>query len=226
MNAHSARAASKEIHELIESHLKEVRGGACVSRRGGAIHLDKTIDPQLRKQTETFLNSAGRALKGMQEVMRLLGVDIGFLYQKQSSLGRGIEKLKKTQPELAAYLLATRSRWSERLVNARNALEHEGWVLPRVRYHDQNGVLNPIEPTVDAEPVSQFAERILQRLACFIEELSIHSLQQQLVAGISITEVPLSERDPKLPERFRLTLNGGGMPIWHIDYHEKQFDET
>ena len=226
MNAHSARAASKEIRELTDGHFKEVRDGACVTRRGSTTHIEKSIDPQLRKQTETFLNSAGRALKSMQAVMRLLGIEIGSLYQKETSFERGIEKLKKTLPELTAYLLATRARWSERLSNARNALEHEGWTLPRVGYEDRGGILNAIEPRVNGEPVSQFAEKIFERLACFIEELSVHALQRRLMTGISVTELPLSERDSKVPERFRLALATGGRRIWCIHYHENKFDET
>lgn len=157
MNLHSARGASKEIHKLITGHVEEVRKGTCVVRRGNTIQIDENIDQQLRRQTETFLNSAGRAFKSMQELMRLLGLEIGFLYQKQQSFERGIEKLKKTQPDLAAYLLEVRAKWSERLTNARNALEHAGWVLPRVRYEDHNGIVVAIEPMVDGESVSQFA---------------------------------------------------------------------
>lgn len=226
MNLHSARGASKEIHKLITGHVEEVRKGTCVVRRGNTIQIDENIDQQLRRQTETFLNSAGRAFKSMQELMRLLGREIGFLYQKQQSFERGIEKLKKTQPDLAAYLLEVRAKWSERLTNARNALEHAGWVLPRVRYEDHNGIVVAIEPMVDGESVSQFAQKMLERLACFIEELSIHGLQGKLTAGISITELPISDRDPKAPERFRLALVSGGMPIWQIHYHDRSFEQT
>src|SRR5208337_176089 len=132
MNVHSARAAAKEIREIVQNHAKEVSDGTCAVKKGTAIHIEKNIDPQLRKQTETFLNSAGRALKSIQEVMRLLGIDIGFLYQKPSSFQRGIAKVAQAHPALAAYLSETRANWSERLIRARNALEHEGWTLPRV----------------------------------------------------------------------------------------------
>lgn len=67
---------------------------------------------------------------------------------------------------------------------------------------------------------------MLERLACFIEELSIHGLQGKLTAGISITELPISDRDPKAPERFRLALVSGGMPIWQIHYHDRSFEQT
>jgi len=46
--------------------------------------------------------------------------------------------------------------------------------LHRVRYEDENGVLNPIEPSVDGA------------------------------------------------RTFRLALVSGGLPIWRIDYHEKE----
>jgi hypothetical protein len=45
-------------------------------------------------------------------------------------------------------------------------------------------------------------------------------------AGISITEVPEAQREKEIPERFRLTLTNGGMPIWEIKYHYTAFGEV
>src|SRR4029077_15138556 len=102
-NLHSARAAVKEVDELVQNHRSEISQGTGVIKSGTAIRVEKNVYPELRKRTETFLNSAGRALKNVQDVMRLLGIDIAFLYQKPTAFQRGFAKLMQTDPDLAAY---------------------------------------------------------------------------------------------------------------------------
>lgn len=225
VNLHSTRAAAKEIRDLVQNHRNEISQGTCVSKTGTVIRVEKNIYPELRRQTETFLNSAGRALKNVQDVMRLLGLDIAFLYQKPGSFKRGLAKLTQTDPDLGAYLDETRAKWSERLTKARNALEHEGWALPRVMYQESHGVLTMIEPTVDGEIVSSFADTILERLSCFVEEVAVHGLQRQMLEEISLTELPLAKRRAEAPERFQPAIVTGGSVIWRIKYHGRRFDE-
>jgi uncharacterized protein (DUF2249 family) len=43
---------------------------------------------------------------------------------------------------------------------------------------------------------------------------------------ISVTEIPISQIEAELPERFRLTLTEGGMPVWRLSYHLSKFEET
>jgi hypothetical protein len=82
-----------------------------------------------------------------------------------------------------------------------------------------------IEPTVDGEPVSSFADTILERLSCFVEEVLVHGLQQQMLEGISLTELPLAQRRGEAPERFQPAIVTGGSVIWRITYHGRRFDE-
>jgi len=67
-------------------------------------------------------------------VLRVLKIDIGFLYQKQNAFNNGVAKLKLRSPALADYIETTRTKWSERLTICRTGLEHGTWVLPKVRY--------------------------------------------------------------------------------------------
>ena len=151
---------------------------------------------------------------------------IAFFYQKPGSFQRGIAKLTQTDPDLAAYLAETRAKWSERLTKARNALEHEGWALPRVLYQESQGVLTMIEPTVDGDPVSSFTDTLFECLSCFVEEVVVHGLQQEMLEGISLTELERGRREPEAPERFQPALVTGGSVIWRITYHGRRFDEV
>ena len=87
------------------------------------------------RKAEAFINTAARAIKkGMQDVAAVLGVNIGFLFQKQAAFEAGVATLQASDHALADYLRQARAVWSELLQDARNAVEHEGWTLPAVRY--------------------------------------------------------------------------------------------
>jgi hypothetical protein len=161
----------------------------------------------------------------MQNVTAALHVNIGFLFQQADSFANGVVSLEKSDRDLADYVRETR-KWSEGLLTVRNAIEHDGWMLPRVTYSQVSGSVKVGEPQVLGKPVTEFAKLILDRLTCFVEEVTAHCLQAQMPNGISITEIPLAERPSEIPERFRLTLAAGGMPVWHIRYHDGLFEEA
>jgi hypothetical protein len=149
----SARDTAKEIHKLWEAHAQKVTSGTCVRRTAQALHIDESIDRELRKLTESFLNASVRALKhGLQELAIELGVDIGFWFQKQQAFDKAAALLAGTDPLLADYLIEARRAWSASLVLRRNAVEHEGWALPKVVYRDEAGAVFAAQPDVDASP--------------------------------------------------------------------------
>jgi hypothetical protein len=222
----NTRSTSQEIIQLVADHFRKLAEGEVGQVRGLTIHIGKTIDKELRKEVESFVNSAVRVLKqGMQEVIKTLGIDIGFLFQKQSSFEDGIRILEKYDHHLAAYLGETR-RWSELLINSRNAIEHEGWILPKVMYTEVSGTISAHEPEISGQKVSDFVRIIIDRLICFVEEVTAYCLAARMPEGISVTEIQLSQREPDIPKRFQLTLTNGGMPIWNIAYHQSSFEET
>jgi hypothetical protein len=225
-NLVNTRSTSQEIISLVSNHFDALAKGEVGKLQGQTIRIQKTIDKQLRKEVESFLNSAVRAFKqGMQNLVKALGVDIGFLFQNEGAFNKGIARLEGTDPSLAAYLKETR-KWSQRLINARNDIEHGSWMLPKVRYHEVNRIIHAEEPEISGEGVSDFVNFILDRLCCFVEEVTAHCLQAKMPEEFSLTEIAFSERNPEIPERFMVTLAYGGMPIWNIAYHQSTFENT
>ena len=74
----------------------------------------------------------------MQRTAQTLGLNIGFLYQKQAKFETGLTTLEQTDAPLAAYLREAR-KWGDILVNIRNNLDHEDWALQTVLIADANG---------------------------------------------------------------------------------------
>jgi hypothetical protein len=222
----AARDAARALTRIWTAHSAKLASGEIVRIQGRSVHVDEDVDRELGQEADAFLNAATRALKkGMKDVANVLGVNFGFLFQKQAPFEAGIAALEASDPALAAYLRQART-WSERLVNARNAVEHDGWTLPHVGYTKVDTGVAAAEPKIDGQPASAFAAFILDRLACFVEEVTAHCLQRKMPDRVTLTEVPRQDRDADVPARFRPTLSVGGMPPWSIAYHGAPFDET
>ncbi len=222
----SVRSASRRISQLLVDHLGKVARGEVASARGSTIHVGESIDDELRKEADSFVNSAVRLLKvGMQAVTKELGKDIGFLFQKAPAFEAAIRVLGASDPELAAYLTQAR-KWSEPLMSCRNAVEHAGWTLPKLTYERAGGSIRAEEPKIRGQKVSEFASAMLDRLVCFVEEVTVHCLVSRMPASIAVTEIPISQREAEIPLRFQLTLREGGMPLWKLAYHVQPFDGT
>jgi hypothetical protein len=222
----SARTTAKDVARLWEEHVRKVSSGEIAHLKGKAIHIDQSIDKELRKEVESFINAAVRALKtGMQDLATELGVNIGFLFKQQPAFEAGIAALHATDPLLADYLRQTRT-WSEPLLESRNAIEHKGWSLPRVSYSQQGGGVAATPPDIAGQPFNALMDTMLDRLCAFVEEFTVHALQRRMVPEITITELPIADRPAEVPERFRPTLAVGGLPRWKLGYHPSRFDET
>ena len=96
-----------------------------------SIHVDEDLSRDLRRQAENFVYTAARAYKeGMKRFGKAMGKDISFMFQKQPAYERALIVLRSTDPGLADYLRETRTLWSERLIEKRNDIDHNGWSLP------------------------------------------------------------------------------------------------
>lgn len=222
----SSRDAMRQLTKVWEDHERKVGEGEVAHVRGNALQIDESVDRELGQEADAFLNAASRVLKkGMQDVARVLGVNIGFLFQKEGAFETGVNALQSSDPALADYLRQART-WSEAVQRARNAVEHEGWTLPRVKYARASDKIKAIEPEIMGKPATEFVAFTFDRLACFVEEVTAHLLKLKLGTLTTLTEVPLVERPAEIPERFRLTLTHGGMSAWVIVYHSSSFEHT
>lgn len=222
----SARQAFGTLEDTWRRHSDAVAAGTVVERSPHRLTITEGVDRELRREAESFLNSSVRALKhGMRSLAAELGLEIGFLFQKQSTFDARLATLRESDPVLATYLEAAR-RWSEPLVQARNAIEHEGWVLPGVRYLDEAGTVRALEPAIRGKPATDFTRDAFHDLCCFVEELTAYGLQRKMPPGVTITEVPPERRSGREPGRFAFTPAKGGLPSWKLRYSDLPFEEV
>ena len=228
MEVLNVRTTAQNVAKLFDEHSGKVLQVQIARMQGRSIQIDESSDQPLNKEVQSLVNGAVRVLKhGTQKLMKMFGVDIGFLFQKQTLFESGLKALEKPDPVLADYLKQVRLSWSERLLDQRNAIEHEGWhKLPKIRYSVTAGALQAEEPEISRQKAREFAAFMLDRLLCFVEEVTVHCLQAKMAQGVSVTEVPLAQRPTDAPGRFRLTPITGGMPVWRLNYHQSSFGEV
>lgn len=222
----NARDLSDEISSRWMQHQSKVHSGAAVRIEGRRVHISESIDRALRRDLEGFLNTAHRTIKtSLQNLTKDLGMDIGFLFQKEPAFQAGIARTRSTDTELANYLIVART-WSEPLALVRNNLEHGTIPSPAVSYDLNSSPVQAREPQFEGKAITQFTSDVLDRISCFVEEITVFCLQKKLPKSFAITEVPLGEREPSAPERFRLTVTPGGMKPWTLSPHGKKFTEA
>ncbi|MFM0208312.1 hypothetical protein PQQ96_12945 [Paraburkholderia sediminicola] len=220
------RDIAKDVTKSWKDHLRKIDEGSIVDRQGGHIRITENVDRELGRLVSEFMNGATRSFKDrMQQTARALGVEIGFLHQKQVKFEQGLADLEKTDSALADYLREAR-RWGDSLVTTRNNLDHGNWSLPRATVVDVGGRVVVTEPAVDGTPVTRWVADMTDRVLCFVEDVIAHGIQKRLAQGITLTEIPVAQRAPEMPLRFQNTITGSGLPTWQIRYHVSRFDET
>ena len=222
----SARESCQAIVKQWEEHRARVQSGAVVTMAGRKIHINEHIDSALKRDLESFLNTTVRTMKhSMQVLAEDCGIEIGFLFQKESSFQAGIAKARASDPVLADYLAGTR-QWSEPLVLVRNNLEHGTIPSPKVSYIVGSSPVRAEEPQFEGKPIIGFTNEVVDRVCCFVEEMTVFCLMKNLPRSFAITEVLVAERDASSPERFHLTVTPGGRHPWALSVHTRRFNEA
>ena len=220
------RDAAKDVAKTWTDHARKIEEGSIVERQGVNIRITENVDRQLGRLVSEFLTGATRSFKErMQQTARILGLEIGFLYQKQSAFERGLVDLEKTDRALADYLREAR-KWGDSLVTTRNNLDHGDWALQAAAVADATGCVAVTEPAIDGTPVTKWVADMTDRILCFVEDVIVHGIQQRLAHGITLAEIPAAQRAPDMPLQFRHIITGGGLSAWQISYHTSRFDET
>jgi hypothetical protein len=220
------RDATKDVAKTWKDHTRKIEEGSIVERQGLNIRITENVDRQLGRLVSEFLTSATRSFKErMQQTARTLGLEIGFLYQKQAAFERGLADLEKTDRALADYLRESR-KWGDSLVTTRNNLDHGDWTLQVAAVADAAGRVAVTEPAIDGTSVTKWVADMTDRVLCFVEDVIAHGIQQRLAHGITLAEIPVAQRVPEMPLRFGNTITGGGLPAWQIHYHASRFDKT
>jgi hypothetical protein len=131
----------------------------------------------------------------MKSAAKLMGYDLGFLFQKDSAFDQGCKAFLKANPdvdpELIARMKRNRATWQPDLRKFRNDyLEHQ-----KIRRED-------VAPFYSL----QRAESIFSNVWVAIEEILVILLAAKLPPSFCLRDIPEAERNPHLPTRFGFAL--------------------
>jgi hypothetical protein len=127
----------------------------------------------------------------MKSTARLMGYDLGFLFQKDLAFEDGCKEFPKAHPEVSHELIirmkGNRTTWQPDLARFRNEyLEHQ-----KVKREDV-AVFYSLE----------HAELTFRNVWITIEELLVILLATKLSPKMCLREIPEAERNPQVPKRF------------------------
>jgi hypothetical protein len=204
-------------------HQEKVTNGKSARNQGVHIEVDETIDEEMPHNIETMIKNAASTAKQFQTLTLLFGQNIGFAYQNEVSYKAGLTDLEETDTALASYLAEAR-KWLEPLRLLRDGLEHKPFIANRITYNrDANGNIRANEPHVMGMPITAFTPILLSRLYRYIEEVLIWCFQR--TSALRIVEIPIGQRNPDKPERFKFMFSPQDQP-WVIVYSDDEFDKV
>jgi len=222
----SVRAIAVKTKATWEGHLEAVAAGKIVRMEGRALSVQQGVDDELSQQLESFINTTTRVLKKeLQGLLKLVDVDIGFLFTKEDNFNRGLDALQLTDSSLAVYLADART-WLEPIISLRNALEHGGEIYSAVAYIRLGDEISAKEPKVGGVDLISFLDTTRDRVLCFVEEMVVHSMQRKVPSSLFLTEVASADRDPGAPVRFKFTVDVPPLTSWKIAPHRRSFEEA
>lgn len=205
-----------ELPELVDAStiygkereaLKEAIGAICIDGLMPAFeHLKKirasttqTL-PELNKKQmyEDFTITIWRSYKDlMQKAAKMMDPATGFIFQRDTKFEAGLAAWTPRRPipqqAVAEYLRKQRIEWQNDLDKFRNYLEHKDETDPAV---------------FDVQYQPKHAEKIFSSVWCSIGNILAMLVSMHLPSGTNLVEIPVAERDPRSPRRFRFDVRG------------------
>ncbi|HET6276984.1 MAG TPA: hypothetical protein VFE16_13725 [Candidatus Cybelea sp.] len=217
------RRIGKETIDLWKNHAANVASGKIARPKGKLIEVDDLIHERLNHGIEIIVATVYGALKQVQFITKLLGIETGFMHQEPSKFEAGVIALEANDPALSDYLREAR-RWMNPVADLRNAFEHGFYIAPQIGYdRTGNGGIKAIETPIMGIPLTHFIPTLVSRANRYVEDVLMWCYR--CTAPFPITEIPINQRDPSKPERFRFAFNPEE-PSWIIIYSDDEFDRV
>jgi hypothetical protein len=218
------RKALVSIRTLLSGHKEALRKGTIVRKAQVDPLLSERIDNPLRSHAVRFLEMADAIINNLPIAMKVFGINIEYMDDREQRFAKGCERNESKHPELVAYLMKLRPSLLD--INEQfRKMRVEGWNLSNVKYALSDGVVSMVEPLIEGKPISEYVERVFSILALAIEEVIMYGFQRHLTGPIVIVEAPTEKRNPVNAQRFARTLRDRE-PAWQLRWTGNGFYES
>lgn len=225
-NLSAARTAAKALSSEVSTHIVKTERGENILESHNSFQVTETVHDTIRDNFHKVLVQLVIATKAAQRIPALFGLDIGFLFQKDSGFDSGITRLRKDGHILLAdYLIEVRRLWSQDLLARRAAHEHEGWNLANGTYsRTTRGNVTFLVPIVDGLPAPMYAARMANNVISFIENLAVYTFQTALYhTQFPWTFIEEPGRNAGIASRFVMTIRQPNTIDWKLKYVVSDF---
>lgn len=219
-----------EILRLITEYKKKVKDGKVIYVQNNTTQITETIDRKVNELFKDYIINIHRAFNELKPLLKFLQIDIDCLYMKDLKFNEGILTLIGLgMNDLADVLRQHRLRWSENFKKLRVDIEHYGYNIEEIGFKKniENSSFIMVEPNIDNRMLTQYIIDTTNEVISFIENMLIYAISKMLPTGIIICEIPENLRDPKLPEKFKISINPNLFPNdcveWHINDSKYEF---
>ena len=167
-------------------HLRKIR----------TLAVDRPPELNRRQTYEDFMRTLWHAYKDLlPKAAREMGFEIGFLFQAAPKFAIGLARFVEGNPEIVEsfgdYLREQRTEWQDNLARVRNDyLEHR-----KLDWQDVSFAYYPGQ-----------AEAFFTRAWTAASDILVVLIVSKFPPMFGLEEIPVSERAPEHPDRFRFVL--------------------
>lgn len=223
-NLLEANFARKFAIDLLEKHAKDVDEGKDAVVQGHQINVNNPIDDKLNMFFKDFFIRGAIATDCLIKHTRHMGYDIGFLFSdgqdgKDKKFKKGLKRFPIPETDerftrLRDAIKHVKQSWYSSFLKMRTQIEHDGYKLPEIKYHEENGKVIAMAPSFDGKSIQDVLDMSWENLSNLCEEIIVYIISLKLPDHLVIIMIPPEKRDKNLPVRFA---------IRHRDFPEADF---
>jgi hypothetical protein len=218
----NSREAAKIVIKIIQDHNKYLLSLHPVN---GQLSIEDSIDIKLSKEIKSFVIEGTNSTKDYLQkfLLEIFDINIGCVFMKDDGFHRGIAKMESIgQIPLANYLTSARNNWLSSLINLRNDIEHNGYIIQQVNYQlGFDGIVRPEYPKMLGLSPDKFVRKFHNHMCLFEEDLISYGFFLTNHLPIYLSEIPKLNRNPKDCQKFTIEPKGmSNKPSWKLEYSE------
>lgn len=209
-NLLEAKLSLDKFEKIITSHIEEINSKRDGKFHGHQIDVENPIDNDLNIHFKDFFIRGSIAIDCLIKHTVYMGYGIGFLLvdKEDKKYKRGLKKFPLDSEDLrfknlSGFVLGNKSSWYEAFSGLRNAIIHDGWTLPEIKYRiDDFDHTEVLFPTFNGQSLNDTINISWNNLFVFCEEIIAFIFSLKLKDDIILVVIPENKRDKHFPIKY------------------------
>lgn len=209
-NLLEAKLSFDKFEEIISNHIKDIESHKDAKFHDHQIDVISPIDTDLNLHFKDFFIRGSIAIDCLIRHTIYMGYGIGFLFvnkddkKYKKGLARfPIDKDDSRFKTLSEFIDENKVIWYEKFNDLRNAIEHDGWTLPGLKYKvNKSGKTEAVFPTFNGQSLNDVVNISWNNLSSLCEEVLAFIFSLKLNGDIMLVFIPEEKRDKHFPVKY------------------------